>query len=204
MIAWALEAISEAACFDRVVVSTDDTEIAQVAKDLGAEVPFIRPADLADAFTGTGAVVSHAVRSLVASGERPTSVCCVYATNPLLRAADLLKGRDLLASGKWQYVFAATRFDAPVQRGFVRAHDGSASMLWPEHAVTRSQDLPQVFHDAAQFYWGMPSAWLGGSAMFGPESTFVEIPSWRSVDIDTPEDWQRAELVFRAFQGSIR
>jgi N-acylneuraminate cytidylyltransferase len=200
MIAWTLEAISEAACFDRVVVSTDDTEIAQVARDLGAEVPFMRPADLADSFTGTGAVVSHAIRALAEAGERPTTICCVYATNPLLRASDLLRGRDLLASGKWQYVFAATRFAAPVPRGFLQAPDGSASMLWPEHAATRSQDLPTVFHDAAQFYWGTPSAWLNGSVMFGPDSTFVQIPSWRSVDIDTEDDWRRAEILFQALK----
>jgi pseudaminic acid cytidylyltransferase len=205
MIGWAIDAVRESGCFDRVIVSTDDAEIADVARDLGAEVPFMRPADLADDFSGTGAVVAHAIRSLQAAGECPHLVCCVYATNPLLRAADLCAGRDLLLAGNWQFVFAATRFGAPVQRGFQKLEGGGLAMLFPEHAATRSQDLPAIYHDAAQFYWGRSDVWLSGDPMFGARSAIVQIPAWRSVDIDNEEDWQRAELVFQAIRrGEVR
>lgn len=195
MIAWSIDAARASGCFGRVVVSTDDEEIRDISMRCGAEVAFPRPADLADDHATTASVMAHAVRWASAQGMSPRSVCCVYATAPFLRPEDLVEGMRTLEAGRWRFVFAATRFEAPVQRGFERLADGGLRMLWPDRYSARSQDLPAVYHDAAQFYWARPDAWLGEAPVFGEWSTFVEIPRWRSVDIDNEEDWRRAEML---------
>jgi len=195
MIAWSIDAARASGCFDRVIVSTDDEQVRDVSLRCGADAPFLRPAELADDHATTASVMAHAVRWASAQGMSPRSVCCIYATAPFLRPEDLLAGLRTLEAGRWRFVFAATRFEAPVQRGFERLADGSLRMLWPDQYAARSQDLPAVYHDAAQFYWARPDAWLDQAPVFGASSTFVEVPRWRSVDIDTEEDWQRAELL---------
>jgi pseudaminic acid cytidylyltransferase len=198
MIAWSIDAARASGCFGRVIVSTDDDEICEVSLRCGAEVPFTRPASLADDHATTASVIAHALEWAGTAGLVPQSACCIYATAPFLRPADIIAGKRLLDAGSRDFVFAATRFEAPVQRGFERLEDGSLRMLWPERFGARSQDLPPVFHDAAQFYWGTPEAWKAQLPVFGARSTFVEIPRWRSADIDTEEDWRRAELLAAA------
>ncbi len=198
MIAWAIEAALQSGCFDRVLVSTDDDEVCAVAKEYGAEVPFVRPAALADDHTGTSVVVAHAIDWLVAAGQRPELVCCIYPTAPFLLAEDLRAGLQAMSSSRWQYAFSVTDFAAPVFRSFVAAPEGGLRMLFPEHAQTRSQDLPQALHDAAQFYWGRTDAWLQGTAVFGADSFPLHLPRWRVQDIDTEDDFLRAELMLPA------
>jgi N-acylneuraminate cytidylyltransferase len=200
IIAYPIECALGSGLFERVVVSTDDEGIASVARAHGAEVPFLRPSALADDFAGTVAVMRHAVEALRA--EQAEALCCIYATAPFLEADDLRRGWEILREGAWDYVFAATPFPAPVQRGFVQDGGGGVEMLHPEHFGTRSQDLPEVLHDAAQFYWGRPRAWLDGKAIFGKDSTVVRLPRWRVQDIDTEEDWHRAEAMAAAFAAA--
>lgn len=188
--------------FDRVVVSTDDPAIASVARAHGADVPFLRPAQLADDFADTGAVMRHAVQALQA--QQAEAVCCIYATAPFLDADDLCLGWEFLRDGPWDYVFAATAFPAPVQRGFLQEAGGGLEMLFPEQFLTRSQDLPEVLHDAGQFYWGRPHAWLDGKRIFGKDSTVVRLPRWRVQDIDSEDDWRRAEAMAVAFAAGAR
>ncbi|HEY4319071.1 MAG TPA: pseudaminic acid cytidylyltransferase [Herbaspirillum sp.] len=195
MIAWALQAAMDSDCFDRVLVSSDDDEVRAIAVQHGAEAPFVRPATLADDHTGTSAVVAHAIDWLQASGCHPDLVCCIYPTAPFLLADDLRTGLQAMASPRWQFAFSVTDFEAPVFRSFVAASDGGVSMLFPEHATTRSQDLPLALHDAAQFYWGRAQAWLGGKAVFDRDSFPVRLPRWRVQDIDTEEDFIRAEMM---------
>jgi len=195
MMAHSIDCARASGLFERIIVSTDDAEIACLAKTLGAEAPFTRPAALADDHAGTTAVIAHAIEWLQAEGTIASAVCCIYATAPFMRAADLTAGWHLLESGRWQYVFAATRLDASVHRSFVQKDDGSVEMLFPELFNTRSQDLPEVLHDAAQFYWGQPEAWLHGVRVFDRHSTIVAIPPWRVQDIDTEEDWLKAEAM---------
>ena len=118
-----------------------------------------------------------------------------------MTAADLRRGDELLAGGAWQFVFAATTFGFPVSRALQESPGGGVHMYFPEHASTRSQDLPEALHDAGQFYWGRPRAWLEGTPIFAETSTVVRIPRWRAQDIDTAEDWQRAELLWRVIQA---
>jgi N-acylneuraminate cytidylyltransferase len=195
MIGHSIDCALKSGLFDRIIVSTDDAEISSVAQKLGAEVPFTRPMALANDDAGTTVVIAHAIEWLQSEGTAASAVCCIYATAPFMRAEDLAEGWRLLQSGDWQYVFAATRFAASVHRSFLRAADGGLEMLFPEHFNTRSQDLPTVLHDAAQFYWGKPEAWVSAARVFDRHSTIVEIPPWRVQDIDTEEDWLQAEAM---------
>jgi pseudaminic acid cytidylyltransferase len=204
MISHSIGRALESGLFDRVIVSTDDPEIAEVSRSAGAAVPFIRPADLSGDHTGTTPVVAHAVSWAVEHGLDPSLVCCIYATAPFIEAGDLRCGLELMESGKWQYVFSATRFSYPIQRAVRVQPSGGVEMFFPEHFHTRSQDLPAAYHDAGQFYWGLPAAWLAGKRLFSDSSTIVEIPGWRVQDIDTPDDWKRAELLWRAIAGMDR
>jgi N-acylneuraminate cytidylyltransferase len=195
MISWSIEAAQKSRLFHHIVVSTDDQEIAAVATEYGAEVPFMRPARLSDDFTGTTEVVAHAVRWALDQGWAVEAVCCIYATAPFIRVEDLQHGLEVLESGKWSYAFTATDFPASIFRSFKRHSAGGVEMFFPEHFDTRSQDLPVAYHDAAQFYWGRPSAWLAEERIFAPHSYPIVIPRWRVQDIDTEEDWQRAQLL---------
>lgn len=198
LLAHSIEAAQSSTLFEEVIVSTDDEEIATVARELGASVPFMRPHSLSDDFTGTGLVVAHAIEECGKSGLLPDFVCCIYATAPMLDSNDVAKGLHLLQSGEWSYVFSATSFESSVFRGFMQLHHGGLEMLFPEHADTRSQDLSEIYHDAGQFYWGRRQSWLDGEPVFGTHSTIVKLPRWRVQDIDTEEDWTRAELMYRA------
>jgi N-acylneuraminate cytidylyltransferase len=197
MIAHSIDCALQGRLFDRVIVSTDDEEIAAVAREVGAEVPFMRPPELSDDHAATIPVIAHAVEWLRSNGADPTAVCCIYATAPFIDPDDLRKGWAVLAAGPWQYVFSATTFGYPIFRSFQRHPDGGLQMFFPEHFATRSQDLPEAMHDAGQFYWGQPHAWLGHLKLFEKWSTTVEIPRWRVQDIDTLDDWSRAELMSR-------
>jgi len=198
MIAHSIAAALATGLFDRVVVSTDDDEIADVSLRHGAAVPFRRPAELSGDHTGLIPVVAHATRWIAEHESAPSAVCCILATAPFLRADEIRAGLKALESGPWQYAFAATSFAFPIFRSFERTPAGGVKMFFPEHFATRSQDLPDALHDAAQFYWGRPEAWIAGEVIFGERSTIVPIPRWRVQDIDTEEDWTRAELMSRA------
>lgn len=198
MIAWSINAALESGCFDKVIVSTDDETIAAVASDLGAEVPFKRPADLSDDHTPTIPVISHAIQWLQNYGISLSAVCCIYATAPFLNPDDLRTGLRLLEEKYFDYVFSATRFNFPIQRAIRMEADGTLAMFQPEHFNTRSQDLEEAYHDAGQFYWGRANTWTNGLPIFTANSTFIRLPSWRVQDIDTEDDWIRAESLFRA------
>lgn len=195
MIAWSIEAARACGLFERVIVSTDDEEIARVAEEWGAEVPFMRPAELASDHAGATAVVTHATQWLIDQRLSLDAVCCILATAPFIRTSDIQAGWSLLASGDWDYSFGVTDFAAPVFRAFKEAAGGGVEMIFPQYFATRSQDLPVALHDAAQFYWGRPHAWLEGKRVFDLRSKPVMIPRWRVQDIDTEDDWTRAEML---------
>jgi pseudaminic acid cytidylyltransferase len=201
MIAWPICVAQESGLFDRIIVSTDDEEIAEVSRKWGGEVPFIRPLNLADDFTGTTEVVSHATQWALDQCLDIDAVCCIYATAPFVQAADLRTGLDALKSGDWSYAFTVTEFAAPIFRSFQQNSVGEIEMFFPEYYSSRSQDLPKALHDAGQFYWGRPAAWLNNEAIFARHSKPVIIPRWRVQDIDTKDDWRRAEFVFNQLKG---
>lgn len=198
IIAWSIAAALESGLFDRVIVSTDDDGIAEVARGTGAEVPFLRPAELSDDHTGTGPVVAHAVAWQSAHGAPAEEVCCIYATAPFIEVDDLRRGLDILRESGADFAFSVTRYAAPIQRALRIRADHRVEMFDPGQFLTRSQDMEEAWHDAAQFYWGRAEAWLAGKPLFGPHAAPVELPRHRVQDIDTPEDWERAELLLRA------
>jgi N-acylneuraminate cytidylyltransferase len=200
MIAWPIAAAKASGLFDHIVVSTEDAEIADIARQAGAEVPFVRPAQLADDHSGTTGVVIHALSWAIEAGWPVEAACCIYPTAAFVSAEDIADARGLL-SLDCDYAFAAVRYGHPPQRGFVRAADGSPQLLQPEHEATRTQDLPPVFHDSGQFYWGTRQAWIERRPFFGPRTRFVELPPWRAQDIDREEDWALAEQLFAALQA---
>jgi len=195
MIAWSIKAAIASKCFDRIIVSTDDKEIAEIAKAYGAEVPFFRPTNLSDDFTGTTEVIAHAILWALEKGWPLSLVCCIYPTAPLIQPKDLKNGLELIETGPWLYSFSATDFAAPIFRSFKRHVEGGVEMFFKEHFSTRSQELPIALHDAGQFYWGQPNAWVEGKQIFDLCSTPVIVPRWRVQDIDTEDDWARAEII---------
>jgi len=198
MIVRSIRTALESGLFDQVVVSTDDAEIADVARTQGAQVPFLRPAELADDFTGTAAVIVHALQQLPAFDY----ACCVYATAPLLQAHYLRQGIELLEQyPDKSFAFSVCSFGFPVQRALTLDGQGALKALYPEFRHTRSQDLPEAFQDAGQFYWGRSEAWLRGEAVYSPASLPVVLPRHLVQDIDTPEDWKRAEYLYAALKA---
>lgn len=195
MIAWSIETARRSGLFDKIVVSTDDTEIATIAKSYGAEVPFVRPSALADDHTPTVPVIAHGISALADIGVSPDAVCCIYPCAPFLRADDLVAGLALLQESGSNFAYPVAEFPHPVQRALLRAHDGKMQFLSPEYELTRTQDLPTTFHDVGQFYWGRTEAWATQRRMHS-EGAGLVLPYWRVVDIDTLDDWQRAEFLF--------
>lgn len=200
MIVWSIEAARASACFDQIVVSTDDAEIAAVARQYGAAVPFMRPAELADDHTGTIPVIRHAIEWFNGQGQTVEQVCCIYATAPFVSAEDIQRGGQILEETGSDYAFSVTSYAFPIQRAIRITERGRIAMFNPEHFNTRSQDLEEAYHDAGQFYWGLANAWLQGKMIFNPDSAPVRLPRHRVQDIDTPEDWLRAEWMCKAMQ----
>ena len=193
IIGWSIEVARDSGLFGRIVVSTDDPEIAEIASAAGAEVPFVRPADLATDQAATVPVIAQALAALAVAPDTP--VCCLYATAPFLRADDLAEGLRLLQAGA-SYAMAVTRFDYPIQRALRRGADGAVAMMDPALMQVRSQDLEPAWHDAGQFYWARAATWAAEVPVFGPGAHGVALPSHRVVDIDTEDDWTRAEALF--------
>jgi N-acylneuraminate cytidylyltransferase len=203
MIVWSIEAAKSSGLFERIIVSTDDAEIAEVSKQWGAEVPFTRPAELSNDFAATTEVIAHAALWGIEQGLTLESVCCIYATAPFVQVEDIKRGCEALDSGDWDYAFAVTDFAAPIFRSFKQTEQGGLEMFFPEHFGARSQDLPVALHDAGQFYWGRPAAWIQDKRIFDNCSKPIVIPRWRVQDIDTQEDWERAEILAPVIYGSL-
>jgi len=198
MIVRSIRTALDSGLFEQVVVSTDDAEIADVARANGAHVPFMRPVELADDFTGTAAVIAHALQQLPAFEY----ACCVYATAPLLQTRFLRQGLELLEQyPDKSFAFSVTDFGFPVQRALTLDGQGALTALYPEFRNTRSQDLPAAFQDAGQFYWGRSEAWLRGEVLYSPASLPVILPRYLVQDIDTVEDWKRAEYLYAALKA---
>ncbi len=195
LIAYSIETAIQSQLFDKVIVSTDDEEIADVAKEYGAEVPFIRPKELADDFTGTTDVTNHALQWLKNKGELFDYVCTIYATAPLLQSKYLKEGFKKLQNSDATNAFSATSMPFPIQRTFKITSNGRCEMFWPENIDKRSQDLEEAYQDAGQFYWTKSNE-KSNEIMFGKDSIPIILPRYLVQDIDTLEDWQRAEIMY--------
>ena len=200
IIGYSIAAALATGLFDRVIVSTDDDEIADTALALAVEVPFRRPKILSDDFTGTNAVVKHAIQWLNENGTFVEYVCCIYATAPFLQPEFLQDGYEKLISSNKSFAFSVTSFPFPIQRAIKINQTGLVEAFSPEFIYTRSQDLEEAYHDAGQFYWGKSKAYLDEEVTLSPASVPVVVPRHLVQDIDTMEDWYRAELMYQAWK----
>ncbi len=198
MIAWSIEAALQSGCFDEVIVSTDDTEIADIARQWGAEVPFLRPSELADDHTGTLPVVAHAIRWHADRGLSPEHVCCIYPTAPLLLPKFLAHAYELMMQTGCPFCLGVANFGHPIQRALRMSPIGQLSMFFAEYAKTRSQDLEPAYHDAGQFCWATAAAFIEGRFPLLANSAAIVLPRSRVGDIDTADDWELAEALHGA------
>lgn len=197
IVEYSIEAAITSGMFDHVVVSTDDDEIARISLLAGADVPFRRPDGLANNFVGTNDVVAHAIEFYNGLGTKVTAACCVYATAPFVRKDDICDGYNALIESSLSFAFSVTTYAYPIHRALSRDQQGRVRMLSPANAGVRSQDLEEVWHDAGQFYWGKAEAFVNRLSLFEGVAVGVPIPRFRVQDIDTEDDWVRAELMFR-------
>ncbi|MBS4051178.1 MAG: pseudaminic acid cytidylyltransferase [Methylomonas sp.] len=199
MIAWSIGAAQTSGLFDHIIVSTDDAEIAEAAKTWGAEVPFMRPLELSNDYVGTRAVTKHALEWAMAAYGNIAYVCTIYATAPFIKATDLSDGLALMVESGKSLAFTVTGFPYPIQRALRITETHGVAMFQPEHRMTRSQDLEPAYHDAGQFYWAKAEAILAGIPTFSEDAAPLVLPHFQVQDIDTEDDWLRAELMFRAW-----
>lgn len=202
LIAYSIEVALASKLFEKVVVTTDDEEIAKIARAYGAEVPFIRPSELSDDFTGTADVVNHAVEYLENQGESYEYVCTIYSTVPLLQTEYLIKGYQELNKSNAINAFSATSMPFPIQRTFKLNSNGRCEMFTPQHYMTRSQDLEEAYQDAGQFYWTnrRKEKKSTNKVVFSEISIPIILPRYLVQDIDTLEDWIRAEYMYEVFK----
>ena len=197
LIGWVIEIAKQSNCFDQIFISTDDLDIANYSKSLGAEIPFLRPKELSDDYTSTMDVMKYMVEQLIKSNHDIEYICCIYATATLIKKSDLKKSFEIIKKEKSdQILFGVTTFDYPIQRAIILDNKNNSSFLNKEFLYSRSQDLQETFHDAGQFYWGNVNAWLNTESILEGGKAF-KIPRWRVQDIDVLEDWIRAENIHK-------
>lgn len=195
MISWSITVAIATGLFDKIIVSTDDEEICKISNQYGADTPFVRPESLSGDFSGVTDVMQHAACWMHEQGWGVESLCCILATAPFINKNDISLGYNTLKSGNYDHVIAVTEYASSIFRSFEKSDAGGLRMFFPQYFLTRSQDLPTAMHDAAQFYWGKSSAWMENLEVFNGNTGTLEIPRWRVQDIDTEEDWGRAELM---------
>ena len=202
IIGYSIEAAKQSGLFNRVIVTTDDEEIASVAESFGAEIPFLRPAELADDYTGTNDVVKHALLWLKEHDFAFEYACCIYATAPFLQVKYLQLGLEYLVKTNKSFAFSVTSYTFPIQRALRINKDGLVEPLYPGNTFKRSQDLEETYHDAGQFYWGKAKAFMNDIVTYSTESVPIILPHFLVQDIDTEDDWRRAELMFKALKNN--
>ncbi len=200
LIAYSIEVALKSNLFDKVIVSTDDEEIATIAIEYGAVVPFIRPKELSDDFTGTGAVVNHVLEYLNNIGESYDYVCTIYATAPFLQKEYIIEGLEKLRKSDAKYAFSCTSMPFPIQRTFKLDKKKRCEMFWPDNFSKRSQDLEEAYQDAGQFYFNKINK-ISDEIIFGKDSIPIIIPRYLVQDIDTMEDWKRGEYMYLAINN---
>ena len=197
MIAHAITAAKESGLFDHVIVTTDDDEIAKIAREWGGETPFMRPADLADDNTPTVPVIANAIKVCKDFGWDIELICCIYPGVPFIQIDDIKGALALLKKSGADYCFPVTEFPSAIQRALKRDSNGRMMPFYTQYELTRTQDLEPAFYDAGQFCWGTAQAWLS-NPLIHSGGVGYQIPNWRVVDIDTTEDWKRAEVLFNS------
>ena len=192
-IAHTIELALSSGIFERVIVTTEDPQVAAIAVEYGAEVPFIRSAELSNDFATTIDVISDAAHRLELRNS--DFLCCIYPITPLLSVERLLQANELLKSGKWDYVFPASEYTMPIERAFRKDTSGKVSFLVPDYLSVRTQDIEKTFYDPGQFYFGKVQAWKSKKPILSGNSTFIELLRHEVIDIDEEEDWEFVDQI---------
>ena len=199
VIAHAINTARNSGLFEDVFVTTDDSEIADIATSFGAKVPWIRGKELSNDFATTLQVMQDAVTRIQSDLKSLQNVCCIYPVTPLLQRAFLEEALNKLEDNGWDYVISATKVKTPPERLFTVDQNSQIRMYFPKHEASRTQDVSPAFQDAGQFYWGKTSSWVAGLPLFTSKSTFIELPQETFVDVDTIDDWKYAEILFSIY-----
>ncbi|MCH9769345.1 MAG: pseudaminic acid cytidylyltransferase [Gammaproteobacteria bacterium] len=198
IISYSIKAAAKTNLFDEIIVSTDDEEIAEIASCYGAKTPFLRPSNLSDDHTGTLPVICHAIKQVEKIyNKSATDACCIYPTAPLIQATHLTQARQMLTTYNADFVFSAAEFRYPIFRSFKILEGGHCKMFWPDMYAKRSQDIPNAYHDAGQFYWGTRDAFITKSQLYSEKSIPMVLPHLLVQDIDTIQDWEMAEQLYK-------
>ena len=196
IIAYSIETALETGLFDEVMISTDDMEIAEVAKKYGAKVPFMRSAETASDFATTADVLNEVVANYKEMGKEFDNFCCFYATAPLVQSKDVISAFERLQQSDFTCVYPVVQFSYPIWRCLDVAEDGTMKRHWPEYENSRSQDLPKEYHDTGTFYWYKTKEWLAGNVKIGG----IIVDETSIQDIDTETDWNLAEMKYKLLQ----
>ena len=200
LIYWSIKTAINSKIFDRVIVSTDDKEIAEISQKFGAEIPYIRPSNISDDFTPTREVVLHLINWFKEKKIKLDNICCIYATSPFIKEQNLKEAYKILKLlDQDNYVFSATTFPFPIQRAITIDKKGFSKMINPENFNSRSQDLIETYHDAGQFYLASCQTWINKNSFFENGKPLI-LPRWLVQDIDTLEDFKRAELMYKILE----
>ncbi|MDD3607978.1 MAG: pseudaminic acid cytidylyltransferase [Candidatus Moranbacteria bacterium] len=195
IIAYSIETALKSKLFDEVMVSTDDEEIAEVAKKYGAKVPFMRSKKNADDHATTADVISEVIEEYRKQEELFDIFCCIYPATPFITPKILKLGLNLLKDKNFNSVFPIVQFSHPIQRT-LKITDGKIEMMWPENLNVRSQDFPIAYHDVGQFYWMKTNIFLEEKKLFTENSGAIILKETESQDIDNLEDWKMAEIKY--------
>ncbi len=196
IIEYPIEVAKKSKLFSYIVVSTDDKKIAEISKKAGALVPFIRPKELSTDHIATRPVVNHAICELEKTLGIPSFICVIYPTSPFLLENDLCQSFEIMKNKKEGFVFGASSFAYPIQRAFLIDKNKNLKRTNPEYRFTRSQDLEEAYHDAGQFCWGYYKSFLDNLDPISNIGYAYKLPRYRVHDIDTIEDWKRAEIIY--------
>lgn len=196
IIAYSIKAALDSGLFEEVMVSTDDQNIADIAIEYGAKVPFLRSKKNSDDFATTFDVIKEVTEVYKSQGKRFENICCIYSCAPFVTSKILLKAYNQLIEKKWDTVFPIIAYSFPIQRA-LRVNQGKVSMILKDNLNIRSQDLEKSFHDAGQFYWCNTKRLLNSKKLITPNSGGIEISELDAQDIDTEIDWSLAELKYQ-------
>lgn len=197
ILAYSVQAACQTGMFDRIIVSTDDEEIARVARQYGAEVPFMRSEKNSNDYATVTDALLEVLDCLEERGDSYDSLCCILSTAPLVSTQDIIGSYRFMEDKKAPAICPVVAFSYPIWRSLKRDKDGGISMNWPEHINARSQDLPVAYHDSGSFYWADVKKLRQFGSFFMPGCLGWEVDEIRIQDIDTETDWKLAELKYK-------
>lgn len=203
VIAYSLAAALDSGLFDEVMVSTDNDEIAEVAKKYGGSIPFKRSDQASDDHAVLADVISEVLKCYQRIGKKFEEFCCILPTAPFIKAERIIEGFDILQLKGFFSVFPVLKYSYPIQRSLnVNEKSGQATMIWPENLNKRSQDFRPVYHDSGQFYCGKVAHFLKEHTLFTSNSGVIHLSELEAQDIDSEDDWNIAELKFRILMST--